>query len=713
MEANSTVETQVPVARSDCNLDLAVLCAAPVATIVSSSASPTNRSMGESSTNPCNGSDCRTNDVDASHTGNTSPALRSETSEEDGAAASSTDDDVECPKVDVLYSLEVDTDGSWKTFFQDTPFNGIDYKLSDTSRSTVKDNPTIIHVYAYIETADLSEKEGNTVWDWWKRHKRLDTDRKIKVDRVILRRISIKSQELLKVLDSIIDYNPIQSSAELSSHILDSSGSYSTLLMYYDDIYDMYKDHVLAVGGHERSQQALCGIVEHGEDRANRFWDEFGRSRHRAVSWDEDTWAEVAVLLRLIGPHYRNTITPIVRKLQLPQPRVEFEKLWLLFKPGTIVYKCKNDELIALVTVFAGKVRRDENAGGLTLYEVVAWYYEWDGNSLVRVSTLSRIEQYEGDRSVLTLPIVPARFYDKHDSGAGRVHLKQRGERFLELIKTGFSHNIYEHPRSSYKGQIIIDPAEYNELLEDYIEEKSKDRGNSRGLKDRYSRIFEGRPEEYFDRTTLHVVDYEPKDGRGYRRLVDFHEIDTSKPEQLAMLLPEAIVLLSPRVRGFALGIKRWMRFEVEGISSKHAGSLQNQLEKCLVINDDDREILRTVLDKTVRRQRAQADFIPGKGEGQVFLLHGPAGTGKTLTAECVANDTHRPLICLTSDDFDEYGYGGVHEHLVRRWFSRAAKWGAVLLIDEADIFLAKRSSGDSRQNAPVTGNFNLRFCDR
>jgi ATP-dependent 26S proteasome regulatory subunit len=26
-------------------------------------------------------------------------------------------------------------------------------------------------------------------------------------------------------------------------------------------------------------------------------------------------------------------------------------------------------------------------------------------------------------------------------------------------------------------------------------------------------------------------------------------------------------------------------------------------------------------------------DFIPGKGEGQIILLHGPPGTGKTLTA--------------------------------------------------------------------------------
>lgn len=34
------------------------------------------------------------------------------------------------------------------------------------------------------------------------------------------------------------------------------------------------------------------------------------------------------------------------------------------------------------------------------------------------------------------------------------------------------------------------------------------------------------------------------------------------------------------------------------------------------------------------------ADFIQNKGEGQIFLLHGPSGVGKTYTAECIAKFT-------------------------------------------------------------------------
>ncbi len=41
-------------------------------------------------------------------------------------------------------------------------------------------------------------------------------------------------------------------------------------------------------------------------------------------------------------------------------------------------------------------------------------------------------------------------------------------------------------------------------------------------------------------------------------------------------------------------------------------------------------------------------DVIQGKGGGRVFLLHGPPGVGKTLTAEAVADLYHRPLYSVT-----------------------------------------------------------------
>jgi len=43
--------------------------------------------------------------------------------------------------------------------------------------------------------------------------------------------------------------------------------------------------------------------------------------------------------------------------------------------------------------------------------------------------------------------------------------------------------------------------------------------------------------------------------------------------------------------------------------------------------------IAKTYTDSDSQADLFSVDFIRGKGEGQIFLLHGPPGTGKTLTA--------------------------------------------------------------------------------
>jgi SpoVK/Ycf46/Vps4 family AAA+-type ATPase len=48
---------------------------------------------------------------------------------------------------------------------------------------------------------------------------------------------------------------------------------------------------------------------------------------------------------------------------------------------------------------------------------------------------------------------------------------------------------------------------------------------------------------------------------------------------------------------------------------------------------DTIKAIVKTYADSSGQAELFSADFIHGKGEGQIFLLHGPPGTGKTLTA--------------------------------------------------------------------------------
>ncbi|RYP82370.1 hypothetical protein DL769_001695 [Monosporascus sp. CRB-8-3] len=103
---------------------------------------------------------------------------------------------------------------------------------------------------------------------------------------------------------------------------------------------------------------------------------------------------------------------------------------------------------------------------------------------------------------------------------------------------------------------------------------------------------------------------------------------------------------------------------------------------------------------KVLSQELWTADFVEEKGNGLIFLLHGGPGVGKTFTAECIAHSLERPLMVLTTSDIGTQPET-VEERLARN-FKTAKSWNAVLLIDEADVFLAQRSIGDLHRSSLV-----------
>lgn len=92
-------------------------------------------------------------------------------------------------------------------------------------------------------------------------------------------------------------------------------------------------------------------------------------------------------------------------------------------------------------------------------------------------------------------------------------------------------------------------------------------------------------------------------------------------------------------------------------------------------------------------------DIVSGKGEGVTLLLRGAPGLGKTITAEVFAEALGRPLYSVQSSQLGT-DLNTLEQNL-REVIRRAAKWGAVLLIDEADVFVQKRRD-DLFRNAVV-----------
>ena len=95
------------------------------------------------------------------------------------------------------------------------------------------------------------------------------------------------------------------------------------------------------------------------------------------------------------------------------------------------------------------------------------------------------------------------------------------------------------------------------------------------------------------------------------------------------------------------------------------------------------------------------SDVVQGKGAGLIVLLHGAPGVGKTSTAECIAELTKRPLFPITCGDIGDNAKE-VQRNLEQN-FHLAHHWNCVLLLDEADVFLAQRERTDLRRNALVS----------
>lgn len=82
-------------------------------------------------------------------------------------------------------------------------------------------------------------------------------------------------------------------------------------------------------------------------------------------------------------------------------------------------------------------------------------------------------------------------------------------------------------------------------------------------------------------------------------------------------------------------------------------------------------------------------DIVEGKSGGTTVLCAGPAGVGKTLTAEVYSEIIKRPLYRVHS------GQLGLNvaemEKALKDTLTRAQRWGAIMLIDEADVYIKRR----------------------
>ncbi|CAI6034512.1 unnamed protein product [Clonostachys chloroleuca] len=184
-----------------------------------------------------------------------------------------------------------------------------------------------------------------------------------------------------------------------------------------------------------------------------------------------------------------------------------------------------------------------------------------------------------------------------------------------------------------------------------------------------------------------------PTQASQYRDDLGKENMEQDEPplgDKFYMCLPVHII-------GFNMQNKEWVKLEVQHLEDVR---WNKKAFEYLVINKETKELIRAVVSNQLS-VKSKTDLIEGKGSGLFMLLHGGPGTGKTLTAESVAEIAQRPLYRVTCGDI------GTKAEEVEKYLASVlllgTTWKCVVLLDEADVFLEQRSLLNLERNALVS----------
>lgn len=386
------------------------------------------------------------------------------------------------------------------------------------------------------------------------------------------------------------------------------------------------------------------------------------------------------------------------------------------------------------------------------LFRVDCYYIDFNGIEYVACSKAFIIHPFEGERDITSLDIFPIKF--SRDAQMEKERATERGKLFLEYKQWKQRYyrgpTLTRHPSGEMilgdnapknveeiDSQVIVDfdealdnhpnwfpeiglygnqPTKFRQFEEDYrtITWKSRERkqlhDESNDLVSKpkirlYARLaltlclhFQIYNDESIDnKWMIHVIINDP-----------FLERFQSA-NKVTELRPENLFLLPGRVFAYVLQKRKFAQLKLEPLKPvKPQKEAFDALKLPRRTKDTIQALVRshfekkhTLDDDFDQDDDGEIDLVRGKGKGLIVLLHGAPGVGKTSTAECMAHYTGKPLLPITCGDL---GLTAANvESQLERIFRLASKWTCVLLLDEADVFLARREIHDLERNSLVS----------
>ncbi|KAL4821918.1 P-loop containing nucleoside triphosphate hydrolase protein [Aspergillus spinulosporus] len=408
--------------------------------------------------------------------------------------------------------------------------------------------------------------------------------------------------------------------------------------------------------------------------------------------------------------------------------KIQFDDLWTIFPPGTLVYgkPFQNQHQVFIVEDYVDNWPYQERTlqKKVQPWKLQCWTYDWNGDSFQRTSFILPFESFEGHRPITALPYYPFDYVENKEEI--QKELIDRGNLFRKYCTAREGSQLF-----NYAGNAIFSQKGFSGLMQDTAED-SDNRSLSMsftGYRDLQPRI--APPEKirssrvdsqvmvdyasYFQygvstarngvlEASTNIYECTCLDCRENKSLTrryrtHFDSIDVQKRKDWE---DEQYMLCPPRVLGYILRAKQWAQLQVTSLKDIQMSTTDNSWQNRLQLADDNNkkilfDLIQSHVSSTANSETDNLqvnDIIPEKGKGLVILLYGPPGVGKTSTAETIAIVARKPLFSISVADVGTKPQR-VEANLARI-FALATSWQAILLIDEADVFLESRGRGQA-----------------
>ncbi|KAF1991107.1 P-loop containing nucleoside triphosphate hydrolase protein [Aulographum hederae CBS 113979] len=406
----------------------------------------------------------------------------------------------------------------------------------------------------------------------------------------------------------------------------------------------------------------------------------------------EDTDGHFQLLRSILEPEVKASFISL-RNFTAPHGAIDFDQLWMLFPPGALLYSSQHDSTFKLkkAEIYVDQTKQR------TYYLLHCYYVDWNGKRYGRRVDILAIPEYDGSERVLDLPAYPLEMHPSTE--LIRETLVERGRRFESFA--GVLYRAYDGiavdkgssppQRKHIKGRIVIDAELYEQ-----------NNANQTTLMEPLRRTkMRLEPVSGFDNNDI-PPSFPPADIYDFR----FDQIqneaiasaDDAKSGDKIELTEEELLICTSTLKGYSLRTKEWLEFDVAPVLDIQ---FSNNAWESLALDNGYKKMLLGFAKSQSNIGNEFDDVIEGKGKGMILLLEGPPGVGKTLTVESVAEEMRVPLYTIAAGELGTESWEVQNQ--LRQAFDIAAAWKAVILLDEADIFLEKRTLNDIRRNQLVS----------